>query len=308
MYSRFALLALAALTPPLSAQVVVQAGVVIGNAAGETVVVEAPEGMPPGVVMPPGAVQGGGPGGELDFNKLRELIEQSKNRPAPTVDQQKAGVLGELQFDRSPAGIMATRMEEARASAAKENPAPPVPPVAPVAPPAPPVSGEAGATPATPAAPGAPPAPPPPSPEALKAQQELEKFRQDAAVFRRDVVLGRWDKVKDFFSALPKEAAGEAYQNIVAKLSAPSQVQPPPELVVRGSKPHTQPAYLSPDDLLGLAAASPVPPQKKQIQGLAKLLPKEPRPPKEFFEKIGKGIQHFGGEDAASRQRAAELL
>ena len=312
MYSRPALLALAALTAPLSAQIVVQGGAMIGNAAaGETVVVQAPEGMPPGVVMPPGTVQGGGgPAGDLDFNKLRELIEQSKNRPAPTVAQQKAAILGELQFDRTPAGIMATRMEEARASAPpKENPAPPV------VPPAPPV--EAGATPAgegaaaapgAPPAPGAPATPPPPSPEALKAQQELEKFRQDAAVFRRDVVLGRWDKVKDFLAALPKEVSGEAYQNMVAKLSAPSQVQPPPELVVRGSKPHTQPAHLSPDDLLGLAAASPVPPQKKQIQGLAKLLPKEPRPPKEFFEALGKGIQHFGGEDPASRQRAAELL
>lgn len=289
MHSRSALIALAALTAPLSAQIVVQGGIMIEAADGQPVVVQ-PEGMPPGAVMPAGA-GGGGAAGDLDFNRLRELIEQSKNRPAPTPAQQKAAILQELQFDRSPAGILATRLEEARANEApkEEPPAPPAPPVVP--------------------APEGQPAPPsPPSPEAVKAQQEIEQFRKDAAVFRRDVVLGRWDKVKDFLAALPKELSGEAYQAIVAKLSAPSQVQPPPELVARGSKPHTQPAVLSPDDLLGLAAASPVPPQKKQIQGLAKLLPKDPRPPKEFFETIAKGIQHFGGEDAAARQRAAEFL
>lgn len=292
MHSRLALLTIATLTAPLFAQIVVQDGDVLQESGGKTMVVP-PGGLPPGATPGPGGA--GGAAGDLDFNRLRELIEQSKSRPAPTVEQQKSGILRELQFDRSPAGILATRLEEARANEARKE-APPAPPVAPPAPPVPP------------AKPGATPAPPSPSPEAVKAQQELEQFRKDAAVFRRDVVLGRWDKVKDFLGALPKGLSGEAYQNLVARLSAPSQVQPPPELVAQGSKPHTQPALLSPDDLLGLAAASPVPPQKKQIQGLAKLLPKDPRPPKEFFEALAKGIQHFGGEDPASRQRAAEFL
>src|SRR5687767_12304984 len=133
MYSRSALLALAVLTAPLSAQIAVQGGIVIENAEGETVVVQAPEGAPPGVVMPPGAA-GGAPAGDLDFNRLRQLIEESKKRPAPTPAQQKVAILRELQFDRSTSGILATRLEEARASdpPKEEVPVPPVPVPVPV--------------------------------------------------------------------------------------------------------------------------------------------------------------------------------
>lgn len=307
MSARLSILLLATLTAPLSAQVLIQPSVTIEGPDGEVIVTEGE--VPPGLVLPPGAVipggaGGGGTTGDLDFNRLRQLIEQSKNRPAPTPAQQKQAILRELNFDRSTSGILATRLEEARANAAPAEapPAPPVVPPVPVPVPVPePAPGAEGAPPT-------PPAPPQPSPEALKAQQEIEQFRKDAAVFRRDVVLGRWDKVKDFLAALPKENSAEAYQTIVAKLSAPSPVQPPPELVARGSKPHTQPAFLPPADLLGLAAAAPNPPARKQIEGLAKLLPKEPRPPKEFFEALAKGIQHFGGQDPDARRRAAELL
>ncbi|MCW1884594.1 hypothetical protein OKA04_07605 [Luteolibacter flavescens] len=348
MYSRTALITLAALTVPLSAQIIVQggavSGAVIGGVPGQPMVIEVQDGEPAEGMLPPAGAMaalaaGGAEGGDVDFNRLRQMIEQSKNRPAPTVEQQKAGILRELQFDRSPAGILATRMEEAREAAAAKNPqpahpAPPAPP-APVAPPAPPVAPPAApaveGVPATPEggmtpegapgvegavvpapevapAPVAPPAPQKPSPDAAKAQAELEQFRKDAAVFRRDVVLGRWDKVKAFLAGLPPQLSAEAYQNVVARLSAPSPVQPTPDLIARGAKPHTQPALLSTDDLLGLAAAAPKPPQKAQIKGLAKMLPKDPRPPKEFFDALAKGIQHFGGEDPASRQRAAEFL
>jgi len=280
MYSRHVLLALAAATAPLAAQdpFAAAGGVVIESAEGGEVMVVPGPGVPPEMMDgAPGGAPGGGAMGELDFNRLRQLIEQSKKRPAPTPDQQKAGILRELKFDRSTAGILATRLEEARA----KEPAPPEP-----------VPGdEAG------------PLFGPETPDKIVA-----RFQQDAAVFRRDVVLGRWDRAKDFLAALPQESAGESYQMIVAKLSAPAQVAPPPDLVAQGAKPHTQPAYLPPSDLLGLAAASPVPPQKKQIQALAKLLTRDPRPPKEFFETLAAGIQHFGGQDPANRRRAAEFL
>jgi hypothetical protein len=288
MQPRLVLLALAALTVPHHAQQAVQLQL-------------ATERVPAGVVKPAGAAEGAiladgavmpaaGAGGELDFNRLRQLIEQSKNRPAPTPAQQKQAILRELQFDRSVAGILATRLEEARAA----EPAKEVPQEVPVPVPPPAVEGQ--------------PQPPAPNADAAKAQQEIEQFRQDAAIFRRDVVLGRWDKVKAFLAALPKESSGESYQMIVAKLSAPAQVTPPPELIAQGSKPHSQPAYLPPSDLLGLAAAAPVPPQKKQIESLAKLLPKEPRPPKEFFDALTAGIPNFGGSEPANKTRAAELL
>ena len=206
-------------------------------------------------------------GGEVDFNRLRELIEQSKKAPPLTPAQQKAAILTELTFDRGTAGILATRLEEARL---KPTPAQVV--------------------------------------EKPTPQQEIEQFKLDAAVFRRDVVLGRWDRVRDFLAALPKEGTGEIFEMLVGKLAAPAQVSPPPELMAQGSKAHSQPGFLPPADLLGLMGAAPAPPQTQQIKALAKLLTRDPRPPKEFFEALETGIRHFGGQDAADRRRAAEFL
>jgi hypothetical protein len=270
MYSRASFLALAALTVPVHSQIAVGGLVVEDSApAGEAgPVMIIPEGGAPPMMVQPGGQAGPG-GGEVDFERLRQMIEESKKRPAPTPAQQMAGALRELKFDRSNAGILATKLEEAR----DKEPRPEVEMAGP-----------------------------------LPAEQFMANFQKRAALFRRDVVLGRWDRVREFLASLPKESSGETYQMVVGKLSAPVQVAPPPELMIQGAKPHNQPAYLSPSDLLGLAAASPVPPQKKQIQALAKLLTKDPRPPKEFFEALANGVQHFGGKEPAERRRAAEFL
>ncbi|WP_193213524.1 hypothetical protein [Luteolibacter marinus] len=264
MTSRSTLLALA-LTAPLVAQ---QPPVIISGPTGELI--------GPGPAGLPNAP--GGPGGDVDFNKLRELIEQSKKRPELTPEQQKAAILKELQFDRSTTGILAAKLEEARTESAP--------------------GGEAGA----PAGEG------PPAKNGDGPQKEIEEFRTQAAAFRRDVVLGRWDKVREFLDALPPQLSAQAFESMLGRLSSPTQVQPPPELIAQGSKPHSQPAFLPPADLLGLAAASPAAPQKKQIQTLAKLLPKEPRPQQAFFDALAQGIRHFGGEETADRTRAAEFL
>jgi hypothetical protein len=271
MYSRASLFALAAFTVPIHAQIAV-GGLTIEGAepAGDGAVMVMPaDGAPPMMIQPGGEGLQGGGGGELNFERLRELIEESKKRPDPSPAQMMAGALRELRFDRSNAGILATRLEEARD---KEPP---------------PVIEQAGP---------------------ITSEQFMASFQSRAARFRRDVVLGRWDKVQEFFATLPQGSSGEAYQQLVGKLAAPVQIAPPPELIAQGAKPHNQSAYLAPADILGLAAASPVAPQKKQIQLLAKLLPKDPRPPKEFFETLKSGVQHFGGSDAANRRRAAEFL
>lgn len=266
MNTRSVLLTLAAFTPPLLTAQIILADP-FAPAPQEAAVVEGP---PPqaGPAEEAPVNPGGMPAGELDFNRLRQLIEESKKRPAPTPEQQKAGILQQLKIDRSPTGILATRLEEARL---KDQAIPP-------------------------------------KPEKETPEQAVQRFQQEAAVFRRDVNLGRWDKVRDFLAALPKELSGEAYNSIVQKLSAPAQVAPPPELMLQGAKPYAQQAYLAPADLLGIAAAAPNPPDKKQIQGLAKLLPKDPRPPKEFFEALASGIKNFGGQDKEDRRRAAQLL
>ena len=70
MHSRSALLALAILTVPLSAQDPFASGGIVNEDAAQGAVIL--EGAPP-----PGAVptNPGGPVGELDFNRLRQLIE-----------------------------------------------------------------------------------------------------------------------------------------------------------------------------------------------------------------------------------------
>ena len=267
MNPRIVLLALAATTVPYQAQIM--AGATASDGAVEMqAATGGPAGAPGGVIMAAPGTPGAAAGGELDFNRLRQLIEESKKRPAATPEQQKVAILRELKLDRSPTGILAVRLEEARM---KEAPATPVP---------------AKETP----------------------EQAVQRFQQEAQVFRRDVVLGRWDRVRDFMAALPKEVSAESYQVVVAKLSAPAQVAPPPELMIQGAQPYNQPSYLSPADLLGLASAAPIPPEKKQIQALAALLTKEPRPPKEFFEALAAGIKNFGGQDREDRRRAAQFL
>ncbi|WP_035612055.1 hypothetical protein [Haloferula sp. BvORR071] len=283
--TRLALVSLALLTGEGAAQNSITISPSTGGAAagaiiGSVVAGEGEEGsgfvLPDGAVpMPDGAVQmiegmpqGGGPGGEVDFNRLRQLIERSKKRPALTPAQQMVNILREQRFDRSPAGILATQLEEAR----DKEPAPQR------------VFG-------------------PESPQEFAA-----RFQREAQLYRRDVVLGRWDKVREFLAALPQDSSAQAYQLLVQMLSAPMQVAPPPELMLQGAQPYNEAGYLAPADVLGLAAASPTPPDKKVIQMLAKLVTKDPRPPQDFFAALGKGVQHFGGEDAANRRRAAELL
>ena len=214
------------------------------------------------------AVHGQGQRARIDENLLRQLIEQSGEKKPPTPEQQKMAILNELKIDRSPPGILEARLEDARASKEAIQPLP----------------------------------------EKPTPEQEMEHFKQAAAVFRRDVVLGRWDKVAAFFAALPKPIADETYKNVVAKIVAPVAINPSPDILAQGAQPHTQPSYLPPMEWLGLAAAAPNPPVEDALKFLARLLSKETRPPAEFFGTLAKGIRHFGGTEPADRKRAAELL
>lgn len=204
----------------------------------------------------------------IDFNLLRELIEKSAKKPAPTPEEQKIKLLKELDFDRTTAGILITRLEESRLKEEPENK---------------------------------------PEKELTEAQKE-EQLKEDTAVFRRDVVLGRWDRVRDFLKTLPEDKSQEAFKMIVEKLARQAQVSPPPELVAQGAKPHSQPQFMPPMDLLGLMGVSTAPPDKELIKMLAGMLSTNPRPPGEFLEKLEEGITNFGGTDADDRERAAEFL
>ncbi len=66
----------------------------------------------------------------IDFDVLRKLIKQSTKKPEIPAGKQKLAILKELKFDRSTAGILATRLEEearmkrAWKSPRKSNPPP----------------------------------------------------------------------------------------------------------------------------------------------------------------------------------------
>ena len=152
MQSRLVLLALAALTAPHHAQ---QPSTALGGPIRGASAAGPAAGNEAMVIPGPGGETGSG--GDVDFNRLRQLIEQSKNRPAPTPAQQKQAILHELQFDRSTAGILATRLEEARAA----EPAKEVPPEVPVPVPPPAVEGQ--------------PQPPALNVDAAKAQQDIQE-------------------------------------------------------------------------------------------------------------------------------------
>jgi hypothetical protein len=248
---RRALLALATLTAPLYAQKVSRNNIdaILAN-PNRT------------------AIGDGAQAPEVDFDQLRQLIEQSRKRPEPTPEEKLIAQLAELSFDRSPPGILATRLEEARASKEPANP----------------------------------------KPETESPEQSAARITREAAIFRRDVVLGRWENVRTFLAALPKPVAAKTYEILVAKLTAPTAVNPPPELAAQGATAHTQPGWLPATELLGLAAASPQPPDDKAIQALARLFPKQTKPPASFFDALTKGIPHFGGTNDADRQRAAKFL
>lgn len=263
MTLRHSLLVLAAATAPLSAGKISRNNI-------DAILADGPQTNQDQIAVP-GRPNPGAPAAapEVDFDRLRQLIEQSRQRPEVTPEQKKIAALSELNFDRSPPGILATRLEEARAA---KEPAPPAPA------------------------------------ENESAEQADARFARDAATFRRDVVLGRWENVRTFLGSLPKPVATTAYEVLVAKLTAPIVVNPPPELAAQGAKAHTQPGWLPAVDLLGLAGASPQPPNEKLVAGLARLLVKEPRPPQAFFDALEQGIPHFGGTDDAARQRAARFL
>lgn len=206
--------------------------------------------------------------GELDFNRLRQLIEQSRQAKEPTPEQQRAAILQKLKIDRSPAGILEARLADARAEDADTGPLP----------------------------------------DDAEDAQRLAAFQQRAETFRRDVLLGRWERAAAFLDSQPDSLAGNAYKIVLTKLASPIQVKPSPDLQARGAKPHTEPAFLPPMEWLGLAAAAPQPPQGEILKQLTGLLSRETPPPAAFFEKLEEGVRHFGGEDLEARSRAAELL
>lgn len=225
-------------------------------------------------------------------------VVPSGARPAPgqprgpqTPEQQRSRMLQTMTIDRTPAGILATRLAEKNEIEKAPVPKPPVNPTPPVDP-----------NPAD---------KPPVDPKVLKQKENQAKaaaFKKDFEKFRRDITLGRWDQVKTYLEALPDNDASTAFRQLVTQLNTSVNVRPRKELTSLGAKQHKQQQYLRPAEFLALTDASKKAPNAQILPQLAGLIKGDKKPPPEFFATLAKGTRYFGLQDEDSKNRTARLL
>jgi hypothetical protein len=145
-------------------------------------------------------------------------------------------------------------------------------------------SSAAPTDPSAPAAPGAPGAPGA-DPEAAKkaAEEAAKKAAEEAAkkaaeakaldqeilALQRNVTLGDWAAVKTYFAGLTDDEKKGGYERLLQSLQMGPQQKPN---VPNQGQPYLERNAFSPSDVVGLAAASPVPLTKKQFAPLGQIL------------------------------------
>lgn len=206
--------------------------------------------------------------------RVQSTVQEGSNQKDPEAFRKE--ILGKLKYDRSPSGIL--QEESLSRNPEVKTPEPVIPPVEPGAEPKGPDEKEL---------------------QRKQYQKEIEKFR-------RDVVLGDWNEVASYLTALPEDLGKSTYQRLLQELGKPVQVQPRPEAMAMGARPHNQNNYLSTADILALADAAPQVPEEQSIKALAKLLPNDP--PKSFLAALEKGTRYFGKGDPAAQLRTSTLL
>lgn len=229
------------------------------------------------------------------FEALQEAREgngspalPNQNAPARaprTPEQQRTQMLQSLIIDRTPSGILATRLAEKNQADQTPAPKPPAPPV---------VEGA-----------------PPEDPKLAKRREDqakLDSFKNDFEKFRRDITLGRWDQVTDYLAALPDNDASVAFTAIVKQLNSPVTVRPRPELSSAGAQQHQQEQYLRPEEFLALTDAAKKAPDPRVLAQLALLIKGDKTPPEEFFATLAQGTRYFGSQDDETKIRTARLL
>jgi hypothetical protein len=111
---------------------------------------------------------------------------------------------------------------------------------------------------------------------------KIDSLTLEMDMFQRRVTLGRWDAVKAYLAVLPKDEAKAAYQRLLQSLQQGPQAAAmiPPgkerELTLQQMMQMAGPgmAYaeknqISPDDLVGIATASPEPLEREALESLA---------------------------------------
>jgi hypothetical protein len=113
-------------------------------------------------------------------------------------------------------------------------------------------------------APKPPPQPKPDAPKPDPVDKEMEALQ-------RNVSLGHWNEVKKYLSGLPAKEAKEGYEQMLRSLQNGPPIGPP-QAYMPPMMQYAERNQLSPDDLLGLAAAAPKGVDKDTLHSLGAIL------------------------------------
>lgn len=190
-------------------------------------------------------------------------------------------VLNSLKIDRTPSGILKTRMQIRNNPKSFEN-------ILPL------------------------------DPEAIakldpKQQQQtkLQHLQKTVALLKTDVILGNWPRVKSTLATLPKNQAASLYSRIVSGLNSPVSVRPEsndPFANQNSSKATNQPQYFPPTELIPLIESSPAPLNTSTIKLLANLIGNDNRPTPEFYKNLTQKHTHIGPSTPETANNTANLL
>lgn len=226
--------------------------------------------------------------------------KEGKAEAAKTPDQLRLEKFLQTRFDRRESVILKSMAPPKEDPPAKPAAATPVP--------AKPVTGK--------------PAEEPPKPKKSEVEEAVER---EIERLRKDVTRGAWGNVKKWLAALPAESGVKAYEHLVLVLLTPQmplqqQVEPWMGLAMaQGLMQQPQMAapqqmeqnVFLPDDVLGLADASPVPLKEKMLEKLGLML-RMSLLRGNFLDgllaRLQAGTDRLGGKDPANRNAAVRLL
>jgi hypothetical protein len=150
-----------------------------------------------------------------------------------------------------------------------------------------------------------------------KPPEPQDPIDRELAAFQHDVTVGAWERVKAYVAALPEADGKRAHAHLVQSLLQMHQPQPPVfkpgEVVehVQLTPQMIEQNLVVPQDVLGLADASPAPLEADTLVTLAALLRKSTERGhrlEDFLSALKAGTARLGGEDPARRRAAARLL
>jgi len=107
--------------------------------------------------------------------------------------------------------------------------------------------------------------------EAAAKAAEAKAIEEEMAALQRNVTLGDWAAVKAYLAGLTEEEKKAGYDRMLQSLGTPKPPQPVPNAPPQ-NQAYAEKNRFSPEDILGLADAAPLPLTKENLTALGKLL------------------------------------